>query len=319
MESQDNQNINNINNVNQNVKEEPDAVIDSADCCIICKGLIKIPVTFVQRYCECRYDICMQCADSFVETADENGYVKCIICRNEMGNYYEVNNHRMNELDTKCPVVIECPYKDCLFIGNRKEMHAHMTKCDKNVIECTYCKKFYKALEINEHLLNCEDRVTDCIFCKNPIKFSIINDHQQICDSRMVRCTICKMSISIKKMDIHATECPEFPMECVFCGTIVSRAKINEHKRLTNCDTIHSILMNDIISEQVKKEIRENTKAIVDGESDIIDVVENQYIKQEHVDRYKAPDVFDMSINREITTNRLEDHIYRRIMIMIRE
>lgn len=186
---------------------EEDQKIESALICKSCQRLIIKPyfcnhckVLFCQS-CAMRYEnpICELCnTERLTDTIQQFYRIMLakyrVHCKNknegcELILYYE----NLEEHEDICHHErLLCIYPDCFEKIERKNYPFHIRNCPLRLLNCQYCFKDYKFIEIETHHLNCEMKMVQCYGCMRQVLNKFLNEHVEICDEIKVVCEKCE-------------------------------------------------------------------------------------------------------------------------------
>eukprot|EP01022_Parablepharisma_sp_SALTPOND_P025444 TRINITY_DN593_c0_g1_i1.p1 TRINITY_DN593_c0_g1~~TRINITY_DN593_c0_g1_i1.p1 ORF type:complete len:940 (+),score=38.03 TRINITY_DN593_c0_g1_i1:4351-7170(+) len=153
--------------------------------------------------------------------------------------------------------LVTCTCAGCTKQILKKAQAEHLAVCPHYILDCKFCGKKFKRLEIQNHEEGCEERpvtcpnkgcsfnapqreylkhkeacpyeLLECMWCKEKIIRASHKMHQENCDYKLCKCKGCKESIYKKDLAGHEEKCEEMEIACPQCSCVMPKRIKNTH------------------------------------------------------------------------------------------
>ena len=118
--------------------------------------------------------------------------------------YRNYLNHIVNDCDFS---KYKCLFKNCGFIGTKKECLKHTYKCPLKSEECQYCRNKVYSFKYEKHVIKCGEEKSPCNKCNELVKNKEMENHLvNLCDYSEVICADCYEKMIRKDFKVHNKE-----------------------------------------------------------------------------------------------------------------
>ncbi len=115
--------------------------------------------------------------------------------------YRNYLNHIVNDCDFS---KYKCLFKNCGFIGTKKECLKHTYKCPLKSEECQYCRNKVYSFKYEKHVIKCGEEKSPCNKCNELVKNKEMENHLvNLCDYSEVICADCYEKMIRKDFKVH--------------------------------------------------------------------------------------------------------------------
>eukprot|EP01022_Parablepharisma_sp_SALTPOND_P002585 TRINITY_DN11057_c3_g1_i1.p1 TRINITY_DN11057_c3_g1~~TRINITY_DN11057_c3_g1_i1.p1 ORF type:complete len:753 (+),score=42.76 TRINITY_DN11057_c3_g1_i1:214-2472(+) len=173
-------------------------------------------------------------------------------CKEEI-EYSNIEDHRIN-----CEYMItQCLNKGCPEKSIKKALAEHWTICKYHILDCKFCSKQFRRIELEGHEEDCEMRPIKCENkgCEVFIPKKDFSEHQATCPFALLPCEWCKMDKLRSEIIKHKKGCDLKPMECSGCKKTIVQMDLAKH--ISKCEEV--IVCCHKCEEQLpRKELKEH-------------------------------------------------------------